>query len=238
MLRRKLHQQGAGLRGGWGLEALRGSSRFLRVNRDIFLRTLCLVAVNVFFTSAGAAQGATVLAVNTLLMQLYLLFSYVMDGFAYAGEALAGRYYGANDWPSLRGTVGRLFLWGAAMVAAFTAVYALGGQAFLRLLTSDEGVIAASAEYFAWALLVPVTGVAAFVWDGVFIGLTLSRGMLWSSAVSAAGFFGLYFAFSSGAVPFGPTGNHALWLAMVVYLALRGVVQTWYYHRRFGALAA
>ena len=61
--------------------------RFFQVNRDIFLRTLCLVAVTLFFTSAGASQGEIILAVNTLLMQLFTLFSYVMDGFAYAGEA-------------------------------------------------------------------------------------------------------------------------------------------------------
>ena len=71
--------------------------RFFQVNRDIFLRTLCLVAVTMFFTSAGAAQGEVVLAVNTLLMQLFTLFSYIMDGFAYAGEALAGRYIGAGN---------------------------------------------------------------------------------------------------------------------------------------------
>ena len=71
--------------------------RFFSVNRDIFLRTLCLVAVNLFFTSAGGKQGALILSVNTLLMTMFTLFSYFMDGFAYAGEALSGKLYGANN---------------------------------------------------------------------------------------------------------------------------------------------
>ena len=82
--------------------------RFFQVNRDIFFRTLCLVIVTMFFTSAGAAQGEIVLAVNTLLMQLFTLFSYIMDGFAYAGEALAGRYIGAKNQTGLRNTVHHL----------------------------------------------------------------------------------------------------------------------------------
>ena len=89
--------------------------QFLAVNRDIFLRTLCLVAVNLYFTSAGARQGATILAVNTLMMQLFLPFSYIMDGFAYAGEALGGRYWGARHWENFRAIVGHLFGWGAMM---------------------------------------------------------------------------------------------------------------------------
>lgn len=109
--------------------------RFFRVNRDIFFRTLCLVIVTMFFTSAGAAQGEVVLAVNTLLMQLFTLFSYIMDGFAYAGEALAGRYIGARNQTALRNTVNHLFYWGISLSAAFTLLYAIGGKGFLGLLT-------------------------------------------------------------------------------------------------------
>lgn len=102
--------------------------RFFNVNRDIFLRTLFLVAVNLFFVSAGATQGTVVLAVNTLLIQLFTLFSYVMDGFAYAGEALCGKYAGAGDRTGFHATVRRLFVWGAILTTAYTAVYALGGN--------------------------------------------------------------------------------------------------------------
>lgn len=122
--------------------------RFFRVNRDIFFRTLCLVIVTMFFTSAGAAQGEVVLAVNTLLMQLFTLFSYIMDGFAYAGEALAGRYIGARNQTALRNTVNHLFYWGIGLSAAFTLLYAIGGKEFLGLLTNDVSVISSSDTYF------------------------------------------------------------------------------------------
>ena len=201
----------------WQREAL---ARFFRVNRDIFLRTLCLVAVTLFFTSAGAAQGDVVLAVNTLLMQLFTLFSYVMDGFAYAGEALSGRHIGARNHAAFRLTVRRLFLWGAGMAAAFTLLYAAGGEAFLGLLTDEREVIAASQAYFYWAIAIPVAGVAAFTWDGIFIGATATRGMLASMAVAAACFFAFYFSLCES------LGNHALWLAFIAYLATRGIVLT------------
>ena len=214
--------------GGGGSPAGGGGSSFaafFRVNRDIFLRTLCLVAVNLYFTAAGARQGATVLAVNTLLMQLYLLFSYVMDGFAYAGEALGGRYWGAQNRGAFRDVVRRLFHWGAAMTLLFTMVYVLGGMPFLRLLTDEPSVVEASRQYVWWAYLIPAAGVAAFVWDGIFIGITATRGMLLSSAVATLVFF------LSVLLLLPALANHALWLAQLLYLATRGTVQTAYYVR-------
>ena len=211
------HLRRFSLEGLWQREAMK---RFFAVNRDIFLRTLCLVAVTMFFTSAGAAQGEIILAVNTLLMQLFTLFSYIMDGFAYAGEALSGRYIGARNPKAFQDTVRHLFLWGGMMVLLFTGMYALGGNAFLGLLTDEPEVIAASGDYFLWALLIPVAGMAAFVWDGVFIGATATRGMLMAMAAAALCFFGLYYGLRE------LWGNHALWLAFVTYLAMRGVVQT------------
>ena len=194
-------------------------SSFSKVNADLFLRTLFMVAVNLFFTSVGARQGDVLLSVNTLLMTFFMVFSYVMDGFAYAGEALCGKSFGAKDWMLFRATNRRLFLWGAVMVVVFTAVYAFGGRAFLSLLTSDEMVIEAAQPYLPWILLIPVTGVAAFLFDGIFVGMLATRGMLVSCAVATIVFFAVYYNL------FPQWGNHALWLALMVYLALRGVVQ-------------
>lgn len=193
---------------------------FFRLNRDIFLRTLCLVAVTVFFTSQGAREGEIVLAVNTLLMQLFTLFSYVMDGFAYAAEALAGRYIGAGNDTSFRRLVRVLFTWGAGLSATFTFVYAVSGESFLGILTDEQTVLVAARDYFAWAVAIPVAGVAAFLWDGIFVGATRSREMLRSMWIASASFFLIYFTFHP------LWGNHALWLAFIVYLALRGAVQT------------
>ena len=189
-------------------------------NRDIFLRTLCLVAVNLYFTSAGARQGATILAVNTLLMQLYLLFSYILDGFAFAGEALGGKYWGAKDMDAYKDVVRRLFGWGALMTILFTVVYVIGGTPFLRLLTDEPQVVEASQTYVWWAYLIPAAGVAAFIWDGLFIGTTQTRGMLVSSAIAALVFF------VTATITIGIMGNHGLWLSMILFLLTRGVIQT------------
>lgn len=191
---------------------------FFSANRDIFLRTLCLVSVNLFFTAAGSRQGAMMLSVNTLLMTFFTLFSYVMDGFAYAGEALAGRYFGARDSSSLNLLARRLLGWGMALSVAFSLVYLLAGEAILGLLTDKQPVVVAAADYRLWAVMVPLTGFAAFVFDGIFIGITATRAMFMSCFVGAIAFFLIYYSL------FGEWHNHALWLALNIYLALRGVV--------------
>ena len=201
--------------------------KFFKVNTDIFLRTLCLVAVTTYFTSRGAAQGDVVLAVNTLLMQLFTIFSYIMDGFAYAGEALSGRYIGAGDSGSLHRMIRCLFRWGAGMSAAFTLLYAAGGENFLMLLTDDASVTGAAAEYFYWTLAIPVCGFAAFLWDGIFIGATATRFMLGSMAAASAVFFISCSLLSS------LWGNHALWLSFLLYLSVRSVAE-WVLWRRHG----
>ena len=197
--------------------------QFFSINRDIFLRTICMVCVMMFFTSAGSWQGEVVLAVNTLLMQLFILVSYIMDGVANAGEALSGKFYGAGDKESLRLTVRRIFFWGIMAAVAFTVTYLIGGKRFLMLLTDEPSVVEASTTYVWWAYLIPFCSVAAFMWDGVFIGLTASRQMLQSMFVAAVTFFIVYF------IAIGPLGNHGLWLAFLCYLIVRGVVQTLLY---------
>ena len=194
-------------------------SRFFAVNRDIFLRTLCLIAVTVCFTSSGAAAGDTVLAANALLMQLFMLFSYVMDGFAYAGEALAGRYVGAADAAGFRRTVRRLFGWGLALAVAFTLAYGAGGRTFLSLLTSETSVVGMAMAYLPWAVAIPLTSFAAFLFDGIFIGATATGRMLLAMAVASSVFFISYYLLTD------TLGNHALWLAFLAYLGARSGVE-------------
>lgn len=199
---------------------------FFAVNRDIFLRTLCLVAVNLFFTSAGARQGAIILSVNTILMQLYLFFSYFMDGFAYAGEALGGRAYGAHNGIAFREMLHRLWMWMLIVTVAYTLLYIIAGPWIVALLTDESMVLDTSREYLWWAWLIPIAGCVAFIWDGVFIGITATRGMLVSSFLSALTFFAVYLLAE------GMMGNHGLWLAQIVYLAMRGVLQTVWYRQK------
>ena len=217
----------------WGRITFKGSlqliamRRFFAVNRDIFLRTLCLIGVTTFFTSTGARQGDVILAVNTLLMQLFTLFSYIMDGFAYAGEALSGRYVGACNLIQLKRAVRALFGWGVGLSLVFTLLYGVGGENFLGLLTNDKVVIETAGHYFYWVLAIPLAGFAAFLWDGILIGATATRFMLWSMLVASGSFFVIYYYFS------GATNNHMLWLALLVYLALRGGMQTLWSRRVF-----
>ena len=193
--------------------------RFFQINKDIFLRTLCLVAVTLFFTSAGASQGEIILAVNTLLMQLFTLFSYFMDGFAYAGEALTGKYIGADNSQELHRMIRRLFHWGTGIAIVFTIVYGIGGEGFLQLLTNEQNVIHASNTYRYWTLLIPIAGYSAFLLDGIFIGATVTHLMLRGMLIASAGFFLCYFGLEA------KLGNHALWLAFICYLSLRGIAQ-------------
>lgn len=197
----------------------RGWGRFLAVNRVLFMRTLFLVAVNLYFIVVGAKGGAVILAVNSVLMQMFILYTYVMDGFAFAAEALCGRFYGAKDKQRFSHALRGVWYLSLLLTVAYTLVYAFGGEGFLYLLTDDESIRIAAKEYLPWAIAIPFCGVAAFVLDGLFVGITNSVGMLCGTAVGAITFFALYFSL------YDVMHNHALWLAFNAYLLMRGVTQ-------------
>ena len=203
--------------------------RFFKVNGDIFLRTVCLSAVFTFITAASGRISDEVLAIDALLLQFFTLFSYIMDGFAFAGEALVGRYIGARQQRQLRLAVRLLLMWGLALTVLFTILYALFSRQFLHIFTSDEMLIAAAGDYLVWVLVVPVCGFAAFLFDGIFIGATASRTMRNAMFVATAAFFALYFSLKGLSALHSPlathTWNNILWLSFMVYLALRGLLQ-------------
>jgi len=223
--------------GGWtslAREILRWDDmrHFFRVNGDIFLRTVCLATVFTFVTAASGHISDELLAVDALLMQFFTLFSYVMDGFAYAGESLVGRYIGARDGQSLRQSVRLLLVWGGILTIAFTALYSVGGDGLLRLFSDDPGVVGAAQPYLFWTLIIPVCGAAAFLLDGVFVGATASRTMRNSMFAATAAFFAVYFVLkgllpepAASAEAFRRQWNNGLWTAFVTYLALRGLLQ-------------
>jgi len=193
--------------------------RFLNVNRDIFLRMICLLAVTTWFTTAGSRQGADILAANTMLFQLFYLFSFFFDGFANAGEALCGKYWGARDVVKFVDVIKRIFLWGGILVVAFTLVYVIFGDAILSMLCDKPDILLLGARYFGWLLLVPICGILCFVWDGVFIGATATRHLLLSMVIGTATFFLSYFIF------FPLWSNDGLWLSFLLYLLGRGLTQ-------------
>jgi MATE family multidrug resistance protein len=199
---------------------------FFRVNRDIFIRTLCLIFVHVFFTARSAVINDTILAVNTLLLQFLLFFAFFQDGFAYAGEALTGRFIGAADRLRLRRMIGRLFAWGGGISLIFTLAYLLFPGTLLHILTDNAPVIEASRPYLKWVILVPAVSFTAFLWDGIYIGATASAAMRNAMIFSTV-------------LVFVPTwylldrffGNHGLWLAMLLFMVARGASQTVLYRR-------
>lgn len=197
--------------------------RFFQVNRDIFLRTLCLIAVTTYFTSAGSTQGELTLAANTLLMQFFIIFSYFMDGFAYAGEALGGRYFGAHDRLNFQRVTRCLFAWGGALSVLFFFIYFLSGTSLLHLLTDDSQVINRAQQYLPIIYFIPPISFAAFLFDGLYIGTTATRYMLISMFCASAAFFVL--------INVCTLSNTLLWLAFLVYLGGRGLMQAFLFKK-------
>ena len=157
------------------------------------------------------------------MLQLFLFFSYFMDGFAYAGEALGGRFYGAHNKMAFGETLRRLWGWALVMTILFTFIYIAWGINIVRLLTDEEQVCTVADDYIWWVWLIPVAGAAAFIWDGIYVGITASRGMLVATAVATLSFAVVYLLTKD------VLGNDGLWFAQIVYLAMRGIIQTiWY----------
>ena len=158
--------------------------QFFVMNSDLFVRSLCFIAIYIGFTVISARYGDVLLAVSSIIMKLLMIFSYFTDGFVYAGEALAGQYIGAKDRQGLRDTVKWTFIWSMGLAFGFMLVYQFAGVPMLKMMTSDLSVVEAAKGYLPWLLLMPIVGCAAFTWDGIYIGATASRqmrnSMLWA----------------------------------------------------------
>ena len=202
----------------WPLRELKS---YLSVSGDIFFRTLCVIFVFTFFTAKGGAQSDELLAVNNLLLQFLMLFSFVMDALAYAAEAIVGRFAGANDKAMVLKSIKRLFIWGGLSCLLMSVVYFFMGDAILRLLSNQDVIINGAKPYMVWVALIPIVSFASFLWDGIYIGTTASRAMLITMFVATFGMFvPVYF------LTFDTLANHGLWLAMLSFFFGRGLFQT------------
>lgn len=201
--------------------------RFFKVNGDVFLRTVCLSAVFTFITAASGRISENIRAVDGILMMFFTLFSYIMDGFAYAGESLVGRHIGARQLRHLKLAVRLLIIWGLALTVVFTGLYAAFGDQFLHIFTDKQEVITAAGDYMTWVLVIPVCGFAAFLFDGIFIGATATRTMRNAMFVATAAFFAVYYGlkYYIAAESDEHTWNNVLWIAFMVFLTLRGLLQ-------------
>ena len=170
------------------------TKRFFVMNADLFVRSLCFIAIYIGFTVISARYGDVLLAVSSIMMKLLMIFSYFTDGFAYAGEALTGRYIGAKDAPMVRQTVRWTFVWSMGIAVIFMGIYHFAGVPMLRMMTSDMTVVTAARDFLPWLLLMPVIGCAAFTWDGIYIGATASKAIRNSMLWAVVAFFAVWAA--------------------------------------------
>jgi len=200
--------------------------RFFVMNADLFVRSLCFIAIYIGFTVISARYGDVLLAVSSILMKILMIFSYFTDGFAYAGEALTGRYIGAKDGRMVRQTVRWTFAWSMGIAVIFMGIYHFAGVPLLKMMTSDQAVVAAAEAYLPWLLLMPVMGCAAFTWDGIYIGATASKAIRNSMLWAVVGFFAVWLA--GKAFPDVPaeTAVHILMGAYFAHLLARTVYLT------------
>lgn len=195
--------------------------RFFQVNADFMIRSILLVLSIAYFNNQSAKLGDDMLAVNMILMQFFYIFSYFTDGFAYAGEALVGRFTGAHDANQLRKTVKLLLIWGFVIALPFTLLYALFPDAFIGLISDQPEIAAQAKPYHVYMILIPLITFAAFLWDGIYIGATASRAIRNTMIISALCVF-----LPASLLLMPHFGNHGLWVAFLLFMVARGLSMT------------
>ena len=206
----------------WNLREILAFSklkRFLNISADIFIRTCCLVFSHAFFTAKSAALSDTFLAINTILLQYINLLSYAIDGFAFAAESLVGRYKGAQDLHNLKQTTRLIFLWAFLFAGVILLILACFGERLLYVFTDQMSLVEQAEVYLIWVIIAPVINVAAYIWDGIFLGATASRALRNSVIVSTLLYLSAVYLLT-------PFGNHGLWGALTLLLVARGVSLT------------
>jgi MATE family multidrug resistance protein len=197
--------------------------KYMNVNKDFFFRTLCIIMAIATFTNMSASQGDQILAVNTILLQFFYLFSFFADGFAYAAESLTGRFVGERNKEKIDKLLVRIFIWGSGIAVLGSVTFHYGGEFILRILTTDDISIEIAKEYLVWCVYLPVLSFASYIWDGVYIGATESKGLMYSTLIA------LFIVFFPIILIMYDDNNHYLWLAFISFLFARGVYQTLFY---------
>ncbi len=193
--------------------------RFLIISNDIFIRTLCLVFSLTYFTAKSATLSDTFLAINTILLQYINLMSYAIDGFAFAAESMVGKYKGAKDMYNLKRSTRYIFLWSYVFGGITMVIFALYGKQLLFLFTDKLNLIEQTKPYLIWIIAAPVVNVAAYIWDGIYLGATSSKVLRNTMIVSMLLFLCAVYLLL-------PYGNHGLWCAFTLLLIVRGVLLT------------
>ena len=195
--------------------------RFFKVNTDFMIRSILLILSIAFFTNQSAKLGDDILAVNMILMQFFYIFSYFTDGFAYAGEALVGRFTGACDLGNLKKTVRYLLIWGICLSVPFTLLYWAFPETFIHLISDQSEVAQQAQPYYVYMILIPVITFAAFLWDGIYIGATAA------SAIRNTMIIASLVIFLPACLLLMPRyGNDGLWIAFLLFMIARGLSMT------------
>ena len=195
--------------------------RFFKVNTDLMIRSFLLIISIAFFTNQSAKLGDNILAINMILLQSFYIFSYFSDGFAYAGEALTGRYIGSKDAVSLKKTIKLLLIWGFSISIPFTILYGLFPSTFVKIISNDPNILEQIQPYYVYMIIIPIITFAAFIWDGIYIGATASKAVRNTMIIASI------FVFLPAWYILVPSlENHGLWIAFLCFMLTRGIVMT------------
>jgi MATE family multidrug resistance protein len=198
--------------------------RLTAINIDIMIRTVALLFSFAYFTSLGARGGDVILAANAILMNLFMITAFFLDGFATAAEQMCGQSLGARDEAGFRGVVRLTSFWCVAFSLAVALFAFFGGRYFIDFISTNEAVRTYARAYLPYAALTPLLGALAFEFDGVYIGATWTREMRNLMLLALVLYLGASFALR-------PLGNAGLWVALLLFLAARSVGQMWLYPR-------
>ncbi len=194
---------------------------FLTVNSDIVIRTLCLMFAFSFFKVQSAKEGVVIGSANIVLLELFMLIAFGIDGFANAAESIVGKYFGAGDQRNFRDAIKRSFQWALGLSILFVLVFYLFGRELLQIITDNQEVINAAIPFLGWIIVSPIINTIPFIWDGIYIGITASKAMRNTMLISTFLFFlPTYYLLHA------LLGNHSLWLALTLLMLARGVSQT------------
>ncbi len=199
---------------------------FFTINRDIFIRTICLITAFGFFFNRSSMMGVTVLAINQVFMQYVNWMSYAVDGFAFASESLVGKYHGEKNENKKNQSIRLSFVWGGGLAVLFSLFFLLGDNYLLRIFTDEETVLQNGSEYLIWIIIYPLLAFASYIWDGIFVGLTAGKAMRDTMFLSLVAFVLSYFFLQQ-------FDNHGLWAAMLVYVTSRGLLQWLWFKRKW-----
>ena len=194
---------------------------FFKVNTDLMIRSFLLIISIAFFTNQSAKLGDNTLAVNMILLQSFYIFSYFTDGFAYAGEALVGKYIGSKDRNNLIKVIRLLLLWGFSISIPFTILYALFPSTFVRIISDNPNILTEVEPYYIYMIVIPLITFAAFIWDGIYIGATASKAIRNTMIIAT-----IFIFLPSWYLLMPKFGNHGLWIAFLCFMTARGVAMT------------